>query len=177
MKYIKVLLVLIVMSISNIDAKKNGEGNIQPNSLKTLADQCDTTDLEISIKSDDNWKQSDQQKLVNLTLKNETQNQIIIKEVGNESETNYIVEVKNSKGGIVSFSDEGKSLTKHRRNEFSVTYVKVKTGEEVKRVINLAKLYKLINGQTYSITVKKSVYVEVGKCYQTIASNTIEVEI
>ncbi len=132
-------------------------------------------EIEFSINIDENSKLSNK-KLITLTLKNNSKKRVIVKEVGNETERNYIVEVKNSKGEIVSMSEEGKRLTKPLRIEMAVVYARLEPKEEITRSIDLSKLFTFNRNERYKIVLKKSVYVEAESNNRILESNLIELK-
>lgn len=141
---------------------------------QTETSKLPKNDIQFSIQTEGNWSGSERQRLLSLTIKNNCQGRIIIKEVGDESERNYQVELRNSKGEIVPLSDAGKSLTSRRQPEVSVIYVRLKPGEEITRTLDLSKLYSLQDDEKYTITVTKSVYIEADEKYLKLQSNVIE---
>lgn len=160
MKVIIVLSFVLLLNASSVLAQSQ-------NSSKNSG-----TGVTLSIKIDGSWQQGNQQKLLTLVLRNESRNQIKTKDTG-RTERDYTVELKDSKGEIVSYSEKGERIIKGLK-EASVIYVPIKSGEEIVLSLNLAELYSLDDNETYRVSVFKSVYIQSNKTYQKVRSNEIK---
>lgn len=153
----KTILSLLVLTLTVC-----GTSTAQADASKSL-----NSDLIFSIKVNDNWK-SNKQNLLTLTLRNNRQGRVIVKEYVGEIERNYTVELKNLKGEIVPLTANGQRLVKRVKNELAVIYARLATSDEITRTLDLAKLYSLKEGEKYTITVTKSVYIEAENKYRHI---------
>jgi hypothetical protein len=99
------------------------------------------------------FKQGDKLQ-IEITLKNKTKEEIFFLR-GNEID-DFFVEIKDEKGKIVSYSEEGKL-----RNELPKTgsryLVELKSNDEYKFVLDLSNLYDLKTGK-YTISVSRGMY-------------------
>lgn len=130
------------------------------------------SELQFSIKFNKNLKKISEI-TVALTIKNNSKSRVVVKEVSQENEQNYTVELRNSKGEMVPFSAEGQRLIEPSKVEVSVIFVRIAPGEEITRIINLSRLFSFKKNEKYKVIVKKSVYIEASKSYRKLVSNPL----
>lgn len=131
--------------------------------------------VKFSIRSNGKTKGQGNRTVV-LTIRNNGKSQVVVKELNQDNEKNYSVEVRNSKGQLLALSPDGKRLTERSTVEISVIFARIAPGEEITRTIDLSKLYSFEKNETYKVTITKSVYFAASKSYHTLQSNALKIQ-